>query len=206
MNLCRVTSAEEPAFADLVRIYSEAHPASEIKSVDALAAMIERPEYLFLAAVEADAAIGFAIAVALAGTDATLLEYMAVDAAHRGRGVGQRLFRAIAEMPGRFLVVEVDSDRFPSQDAQDRVRRKQFYRRLGCRQIEGLTYRMPRVSTAEPPLMDMLVQRGELPDSIDKAQLRVWLEACYAQVYQQALPDERIEAMLADLPDDIRLV
>lgn len=206
MNLCRVTSAEEPAFADLVCIYCEAHPASEIKSVDALAAMIERPEYLFLAAVEADAVIGFAIAVALAGTDATLLEYMAVDTAHRGRGVGQQLFRAVAQMSGRFLLVEVDSDRFPSQDAQDRARRKQFYRRLGCRQIEGLTYRMPRVSTAEPPLMDMLVQRGELPEVLEKTHLRTWLEACYAQVYQQVLPDERIEAMLADLPDDIRLV
>jgi GNAT superfamily N-acetyltransferase len=190
----------------LVRIYCEAHPAGEIKSVEALAAMIARPEYLFLTGVEADAVIGFAIAIALAGTDATLLEYMAVNVAHRGRGVGQKIFRAVAQMPGRFLVVEVDSDRFPSPDAQDRVRRKQFYRRLGCKEIEGLIWRMPRVSTAEPPLMDMLVQRGELPDLIEKPHLRAWIEACYAQVYQQALPDDRIEAMLADLPDEIRLI
>jgi hypothetical protein len=65
---------------------------------------------------------------------------------------------------------------------------------------------MPRVSSAEPPPMDMLVYRRELPNSIEKPHLLRWLESCYAHVYQQSLPDARILAMLAQLPGRIALV
>jgi ribosomal protein S18 acetylase RimI-like enzyme len=209
VNIQRLTSAEGAAFAELMRIYSEAHPASERKSADALARMIERPEYLLLALMEESAVAGFSIAICFSDSEAALLEYMAIDAADRGRGLGQRLFRATAEQPElceRFLLIEVDSDRTSSRDGEDHARRKAFYRRLGCRQIEGLTYLMPRVAAVEPPLMDMLVYRRELPDALDKGQVRVWLDACYAQVYQQPLPNERIAAMLAGLPNPVRLI
>jgi GNAT superfamily N-acetyltransferase len=96
MNVHRVRSAGEPAFDGLLRVYSASLPASERKSIDALRQMIERPEYLFLAVEDADVVVGFAIAIALAGCDAALLEYIAVDAARRGKGIGQLLFRAIA--------------------------------------------------------------------------------------------------------------
>jgi len=204
VRLEQLLSSSPSEFEGVLRIYTEAHPASERKSADALAHMIARPEYLFLAAIEADAVVGFAIATAFADSDAALLEYMAVDASHRGRGLGRQMFRAVAEhalMAERFLLVEVDSDRTDSADAKDHARRMQFYRRLGCRQIKGLAYVMPKVSTAEPPLMDMLVYRPELPASIEKPHLQAWLESCYAQVYDQALPDERIATMLAGLPN-----
>ena len=209
MHFLRLRSATEPEFDALARIYAEAHPAGELKSIDALRQMIERPAYLFLAVEDAGRLMGFAIAVALAGCDAALLEYMAVSAEQRGRGIGGLLFQAVMEWPevhDRFLLIEVDSPAIASPDAADRVRRVEFYRRLGSRQIEGLVYRMPRVSTEEPPLMNMLVYRRELPDTIDRARLGAWLEACYAQVYQQALPDPRIDTMLRELPDSIRLI
>ena len=63
MRIERVASAVEPEFDALVRIYAEALPPSECKSVDALREMIARPEYSFLAAKEEDAVVGFSIAV-----------------------------------------------------------------------------------------------------------------------------------------------
>jgi GNAT superfamily N-acetyltransferase len=208
MNVHRVRSAGEPAFDGLLQIYKGALPASERKSVDALRQMIERPEYLFLTVDDSDAVVGFAIAIALAGCDAALLEYMAVDEKRRGRGIGKLLFRAIAGWPAvhqRTLLIEVESSEAASPEAENRERRNQSYRRLGCRQIEGLTYVMPRVSAEAPPAMDMLVYRPELPADIEKPRLRAWLEACYAHVYQQQLPDARIEAMLQGLPDRIAI-
>lgn len=209
MNVHRVRTAGELAFDELVRIYTAAHPASERKDVDALRKMIERPEYLFLAVADGDVVVGFAIAVALVGCDAALLEYMAVEAKQRGRGIGRLLFRAIAGWPearDRFLLMEVESSQVPSPDSADCARRKEFYRRLGCRQIEGLTYVMPLVSTMQPPLMDMLVYRRELPEWVEKARLRSWLEACYTQVYQAPAGDARIDAMLADCAERVALL
>jgi hypothetical protein len=168
--------------------------------------MIERPEYLFLTVEDADVVVGFAIEIALAGSNAVLLEYIAVDAGRRGRGIGQLLFRAAAGWPeahNRFLLVEVDSDAALLPETADR---KRFYRRLGCRQIDGLTYLMPPVSSAQPPLMDMLAYRRELPESVGKAQVRAWLAACYGQVYGVAENDPRIGAMVDELPETIRLI
>lgn len=205
----QLLSASQSEFEALLRIYTGAHPASERKSADTLARMIARSEYLFLAAIDADTVIGFAIAIAFLNSDAALLEYMAVDASHRGQGLGQQLFRAVAEhdqMRDRFLLVEVDSHRNPSPGSDDHARRKRFYRQLGCKRIEGLTYRMPSVSTTEPPPMDMLIYHPELPEAIEKPHLQAWLESCYTQVYQQRLPDERIAAMLASLPNPIQFI
>jgi ribosomal protein S18 acetylase RimI-like enzyme len=213
MRIQRVVSAGQAAdqaeFGGLVRIYTEALPASERKSVDALRQMIERPEYLFLAAVDEDAVVGFLIAIALVDCDAALLEYMAVDRERRGMRIGSQLFRAAVartELRNRYLLGEVERESADGADARNRARRKRFYRQFGTRQIEGLTYLMPKVSSAEPPLMDMLVYRNEFPGAIDKARLRGWLGACYSQVYGVPEEDARIGAMLSGLPQTIRLI
>lgn len=209
MNVHRVRSAGEPAFDGLIRIYKAALPASERKSIDALRAMIERGEYLFLAVDDADTVVGFAIAIAIAGCDAALLEYMAVDEKRRGKGIGQLLFRAIAgwpELHNRFLIAEVDSPAAAGADIATCARRHRFYQRFGAKQLEGLVYVMPMVSTEQPPLMDLLVYRRDLPGTVAKTQVRAWLEACYAQVYQQPLPDPRIDAMLQELPANVSLL
>jgi ribosomal protein S18 acetylase RimI-like enzyme len=209
MRFERVLSASGPDFNALLRIYTEALPPSECKSVDTLRAMIERPEYLFLVAVDEGAVVGFSISIALLDSDAALLEYMAVDAARRGQGLGQQLILSTTSQPqlrGRQLLIELDAEATHGADPAMLTRRKAFYRRLGCRQIEGLTYLMPKVSSAQPPLMDILVHSDTLPESIEKPHLRAWLTSCYLQVYGEFGDDPRITAMLNTLPDTIRLI
>src|SRR5579871_4337145 len=95
-----------PEFEALVRIYSASLPESECKSISALWAMIERPEYLFLVALEGGSVVGFTISIRLSGTDAALLEYFAIDPAHRNQGIGQSLFLRTAsheKLADRFL-------------------------------------------------------------------------------------------------------
>jgi GNAT superfamily N-acetyltransferase len=205
----RLLSAAEPEFRELVRIYIAAHPVGELKPLALLARMIERPEYFFLALMDGDSVAGFAISICFSDSDAALLEYMAVDAPHRNRGLGGYLFKQTAEfecLAERYLLIEVDSDKSASPDHQDRIRRKNFYRRLGCREIEGLSYLMPRVSSAIPPPMDILVQRHALPASIEKTRIRRWLQSCYSEVYQVPPGDPRIDSMLEHLPLDVRLI
>jgi GNAT superfamily N-acetyltransferase len=200
MNVFHILSTAEPEFDALLRIYAESLPASERKSADVLARMIARPEYFFFAAIEDSAVVGFAIAIAFLDSDAALLEYLAVDAERRGMGIGQSLFRAITAWPGlcsRSLLIEVESEA---------ARTKKFYRHLGAKQIEGLAYRMPPVSSSEPPAMDMLVCQENLPDALEKHRVRAWLAQCYGQVYGIGEDDPRIGAMQNRLPETIRLI
>jgi GNAT superfamily N-acetyltransferase len=209
LRIERISSSSQTEFDQLVLIYAGSLAASERKSVAALQEMLARPEYLFLAAIERERVVGFAIAIALIGSDAALLEYMAVDAEFRGRGVGVALFGAVADWQGiadRFLLVEVDSEHEDSAERQERARRKAFYRGLGAQELGGLRYIMPPVTAATPPPMDLMAYRRELPGCLEKERVRGWLEACYGQVYGVAAGDPRIDAMLGGCAECIPLI
>lgn len=209
MRIQRISGGDAGEFAGLVRVYEASLAEGERKGVAALQAMLTRPEYVFLIAIEEERVVGFAIAIALIGSDAALLEYMAVDVGLRGQGVGAALFQAVAawpEMAERFLLVEVDSEREDSAEREERGRRKAFYRRLGAREVEGVRYLMPPVTAATPPAMDLMVYGRELPGYIEKGRGRGWLEACYAQVYGVTAGDPRIDAMLDGCAEWIALI
>jgi ribosomal protein S18 acetylase RimI-like enzyme len=209
LNIQRVHDASDPGFADLVRIYTEAHPASERKSVDLLSSMVNRREYLFLLAFQDRQSVGFSIVQCFHSSDACLLEYMAVAHDRRDQGIGQYLFKETVnhkEVSNRFLLAEVDSNKRPSAETTLNTRRKAFYRRLGCREIEGLNYLMPNVSSAAPPAMDLIVYRDKLPISVEKSHLRDWLECCFVQTYGRPADDPNIDSMLKDLPGNLRLI
>lgn len=209
MKIHRVHSVDEAAYEQLLLIHHDSQPESELKGPDQLARMIERPEYFFLAAFRHDAVVGFSISICFPDSDAALIEYMAVDRKFRGQGIGQRLFNetvSFGSIAERTVMIEVDSEKSPSDDHLDRVRRKNFYRRLGCREVDGLSYIMPPVSSGVPPPMDMLVYAVELSGTLAKSRIRAWLESCYRHVYDLPKEDPRIESMLEKLPDNVRLV
>jgi hypothetical protein len=207
--LRRLFFSAEPEFEALLRIYTEAHPIGELKPPADLRRMIESQDYVFLVLEQDSAVVAFSICICFPNSDAALLEYMAVDAGNRNRGMGGQVFKRTAEfeaIAGRYLLIEVDSDKCSGSEHADRLRRKNFYRRLGCREIEGLSYIMPAVSSAEPPPMEMLIYRSDLPGSIETSKIRNWLGKCYKQVYRASPVDPRIDSMLAPLPRDVRLI
>ena len=209
LSIHRVDSSSDPNFAPLSRIYAESFPEAERKSVAKLSQMIERSAYQFLTASQQDSVVGYSIAARLQDCDACLLEYLSVDREHRGQGIGQFLFAKTAEsrpVADRILLIEVESDKNESAEKAIRTRRKSFYRKLGCREIPFLKYLMPQVSTGTLPPMDWMVYHPSLPQSIEKARVRHWLESCYEQVYNVSAGDPRIEFMLDALPDNLQLI
>lgn len=205
----RIELAEDLGFDSLFQIYKEAFPASERKDHAHLVAMIRRPEYIFLTASLDEAVVGFVIMIAFPDSAAALLEYFAVDKKHRGQGLGKQIFIAAAHdtrIGDRFLLLEVESDKLPSRGQQTIKRRKDFYKRLGCKEIELLDYIMPKVSEAAPPPMDLMVFKTTLPDSIEAKLLESWLKDCYVRVYDRASDDPHIRKMLNRLPATLRLI
>jgi ribosomal protein S18 acetylase RimI-like enzyme len=204
LKIRRVNAITDPEFAEVVRIYTEAHPESERKNMEWLSAMVELPEYFFLAAMQDHSVAGFAILLCFCHSDACLLEYLAVSHDRRSLGIGKFLFEEFTKLPeisDRYLLAEVDAEK-----TQLAMRRKNFYRRLGCKEIDGLRYIMPPVSVALPPEMNLMIYRRNLPASIERTLLRKWLASCYVEVYEMPANDARIETMLKALPIELRLI
>jgi GNAT superfamily N-acetyltransferase len=188
-------------------MYCKAIPVREQKFKAGLSAMVARHDYLFLLAQEGPTVVGFSISFVPADEAFCLLEYMAIHERCRNRGLGKQLFQETTRIVQKeFILLEVDSDREPSADNEIRKRRLNFYRRLGCRRIEGCSYILPLPGEGPPPEMDLLVHAPDTTAPIPQAKLRKWLEVIYADVYRCAKDDPRITRMLDGVREPVELV
>lgn len=207
----RLSSPVGSHFNEFYEIYRSSLPVREQKTRGQIEALVRRPDYLTVLAEQGGAVLGFCTVFIAEQARCALLEYMAVRSDERDRGLGGRLFEesmaALAELCGHLpVLVEVDSEREESADREMRIRRKRFYRRLGCRQLKGLDYQLPLPGEGAPPQMDLLVYHPEGPARLTSPQLREWLEALYSKVYSCSSQDPRVDEMLAPLPEKIELV
>ena len=204
MEIVRLGAGDRQQFDEAFRVLAESIAPSEVKPRDALALTLSRPDYAILVAVERNAVSGMSVVFVPGGDDAALLEYLAVDAARRGVGIGRELFAASAQMAASPTLVEVESVRVATADDEAR-RRHDFYRRLGCRTIVGCDYLLPLALAGAPPPMDLMA--FGLPDdsALPKSHLRRWISSVYQRCYGCSVTDPRIDQMLAGVSDPVEL-
>ncbi len=198
-----VAEVSDWRFAPVAALYEAAFPASERKPPAFLREVIERDDYALLASSAGGELLGFAIRFRSA-LGFSLIEYLAVAEALRGRGLGGEVFRRSAADAAGPVLLEVEA---PVEDApsSDQARRLRFYGGLGCRLVRHLRYRMPRVASQDPPPMRLML--ANYPHaSITAATLRGWVAEIYVRVYDRRADDPAIDRMFASLPADLGLV
>jgi GNAT superfamily N-acetyltransferase len=187
----------------LIALYRQAIPARERKHDDVIRGMASSPDHRLAVAKQGGELVGFF--VLFRGERLALLEYMAVADARRGAGLGAALYRAARTAAGaRPLLIEVESDRGAVPDLAVRRKRLAFYRKLGCRRVDGLDYLLPLPGEGAPPTMDLLVDGAG--DAVPPATVAAWLREVYAGVYGCGGDDRRLRTMIASLPPVVRLI
>lgn len=206
-----LVSADDSSFEDFFRIYAESIQPREQKPRALISRMVERTDYKVLVQKINGATVGLSILFAPVDEDFRLLEYMAVESGHRNSGLGGKLFlRTLQESVSRRgsalpVLLEVDSDREASADRETRRRRLQFYKRLGCRRVEDLSYILPVPGKGPPPKMELLVYLPASVTAIREPQLKHWLGVVYQSVYNCPHDDPRIVEMLESVSDPVKL-
>jgi ribosomal protein S18 acetylase RimI-like enzyme len=202
LTVVRITDSQDARLEPLLSIYEMAIPLRERKSEAALRAMASSPVHRVFAASKAGRMLGFC---ALYAGKVALLEYLAVDEAARGHGVGAELYRRGRDtLESGPLLVEVESDREDVADRALRSRRIAFYRRLGCRRLKGLEFIFPLRGAGAPPKIDILVDA--FPGaSVPGALAAEWLREIYDAVYECPPDDRRLIEMLGALPPELPL-
>ena len=194
-------------FSDLLEIYTSAIPENEQKTSHEVAGLLKRQDYKVLAVYRGEEVVAFSILYFSQRYPILLLEYMATREDCRNEGIGAKLFaKSLSMASGRMMLIEVDSEREDSKDNDLRVRRKNFYRRLGCKQVLGLDYLLPLKSQGKSSLMDMMVHINNTVGQISTLIFRYWLSDVYKNVYQCSPNDPRIEKMLAAVSDPVVLI
>jgi len=204
-------SKDSPNFEAFYRIYSESLPLREQKPRVEIEALVGRPDYSVLLLNDDGHPIGFSVMFVSEARRFALLEYMAVHRNHRGLGYGTRLFRHAFETLAASIgpidgVIEIDSVREACDDLEIRKRRLRFYAGLGCRLIDRLDYILPLPGKGAPPKMDLMLYACKDVSVISKQRLEALLTTIYQGVYHCPPDDARIDAMLAGLPNSVRLL
>jgi GNAT superfamily N-acetyltransferase len=211
LSLVEVTDARSGLFEAAMAIYEAEIPKAEQKTRAQILASLAHPEVHFWAYLRGGDVIGVSIAYAPRAEGVMLLEYLAIAARAQGGGIGSRLFTASFEAsridPGTLLLIEVDSEDGDVDAAERAVRlkRKQFYRRLGCREVAGFDYILPLEHYGPAPKMNLLVL-GMEEDRLETARLQQAVRALYQNVYGCAPDDPRLAAMFAGLEGSLQLV
>lgn len=188
-------------FAPITELYERAFPPSERKPTAFLNDILACTDYVLLAATVAEEIAGFSV-LYVSNAGFGLLEYMAVNERLRGHGVGGKLFRETARHCPAPMVLEVEA---PDKGVDSiEARRVEFYRRLGCRMVPQLCYRMPQLGAELPPPMRLMLT-NYAPDTIDKAQLGDWIGDIYSGVYGRSQSDPAVAEMLSPLPNRLDL-
>ena len=199
-----VASAKGAEMDQVLHLYRGAIPARERKAEIAIRGMIASPTHrLEIADIDGEIAGFFLL---YQGEAVSLLEYLVTAEAVRGRGLGAELYRRarLLALP-RPLLVEVDSDEEWSADEALRRRRIAFYRRLGCRSVDGLSFVLPLPGESAPPQLKLLVDTVAGP-SLPAAELSGWLREIYTGVYGMPSDDPRLDAMVGALPPSLFLI
>jgi len=205
-------SGRGPEFEEFYNIYADSISARERKSKAWISEMAGKAEYKILLLKLNSHVIGFSVLFLPQSADFGLLEYMATASEYRNQGLGAELFRRSVQVAqsqpseARSLLLEVDSDRERCSDQVLRVRRQNFYRRLGCLVISGLHYIMPLPGEGPPPEMDLLVYPAHDLRQVPKSELESWIKTIYQCVYHCSPDDARIRQMLMSVADPVKFV
>ncbi|HAY05514.1 MAG TPA: GNAT family N-acetyltransferase [Hyphomonas sp.] len=206
-----LTSSRTRAFREAYAIYETAIPRGEQKTRAQIVAGLKHPGFRYWAFEYEGEIAGIAILYASEAQQALLLEYLAVSPKLQGKGLGSQLFRAAFEAsrtdPRMLLLIEVDSEKDKVSEKEKRIRlsRKQFYRRLGCLELDGFDYILPLENYGPPPRMSLLVL-GAKGSSIETARLRRAVQDVYVNVYKCDPSDPRLDRMFEGHRRSIQLV
>lgn len=200
----RLIAADETALIDgAFALYRDAIEKTEQRPEAEFRALALREDYRFVGALMDGALMGVAVSWVPPDADIWLFEYAAVSPDMRGNGAGANLFFASRYVAGQERTALVEVDAF--MGLPDQARRLTFYRRMGCRRLAGLDYRLPLDAFGAPPPMWMLALPPDPVAAVSVLAVEDWLRRIYTDVYAKGLDDPRLAQMIDPLPDDVVL-
>lgn len=87
----------------------------------------------------------------------TYIEHLAVDPAHRGKGLGSKMLQHLFDTVNKNVLIEVER---PETD--EARRRLEFYERNGFKTRREIDYRQPAYSKKQEPVEMLLMTHGDV--------------------------------------------
>jgi hypothetical protein len=156
-------------------IYLNSFPENERRPIERILKDLDAENYLIYLYIIEEKVVAFASVYAPQNFKLSLLDYFAVGAELRGKGLGGNLFRSMIGLISklkRTLILEVEDPSF-GDDAISKAKRIQFYQNNGAVLISNYNYLLPDLDgNGQKTQMKIMIapeekiNRGEFSDFI----------------------------------------
>lgn len=124
----KLTQDLSPArLSDIKSLYVRAFPAAERKPFYIMQKK-QTEGSMEILSIENDTGNFLGLAITILYNDIVVLDYFAIDDQHRNGGAGSSALHLLLERyAGKRFLLEIEAPDVPSENAQERIRRKAFY-------------------------------------------------------------------------------
>ena len=193
--------------AQVEAIYLASFPAAEREPFATIVQGVQAGSRWLCCARVGGRVVGFALISPLPRARVALLDFLATEAAIRGRGVGRKVVETVAqhlrgdpEMLAMLIEAETDAIGSP-EERHLKARRIGFYQRLGAIPVVAVTdYRLPNMAGGDSVAMRLLWLPLTASAAVPRgAELRQLLVTIYADGYGRGIDDPLVQMVLSSI-------
>lgn len=192
----KIIDFHSPHFAESIRLYEHSFPPYETRATEKIEEMLRCDDnYHLFASLNIDnKVIGISLMYTFKDLGFGLLDYMAVTPDSQNKGIGTEIFKFTLDefksyIPnGIGLLLEIQKENVPDLQAieiEKRVKRINFYKRLGVKNLEGVNYLLPPLQpNAETEEMYMMIRPLMKTLYLSKESTIGFIDAIYSRIYE----------------------
>lgn len=193
MNFFTITDINDHRFNQCLMIYRNSFPGNERQPEDVIIDRIHSGKAKLYVGEDGGDILCIALVWIFHDSRFALLDYFAVAASMRGKGVGSIFLKFLLQEVigiGRSLVMEVEHPGH-GVNIDERKARINFYRRNGAVVLEDVRYLLPPLGAATEPMeMQLMIAFAHGP-ATSAAEIRDLITRIYTEVYIRG-PDDQL--------------
>ncbi len=197
-------NVEDSQFNEAIEIYNNSFPDKERRPLNDLKDNIKENEKLFIGKYN-DSIIMFSMIWEIENTDYLFLDYIAVKKEYRNKKIGTVFLKNIFNIFKNYnsIIFEIENPE-EGENKSQRIRRINFYRKLGAQELTGFKYFLPPRNGKSERMLLMILSRN-IDITVNGREIENILSLIYKHIYHRDEDDITLKNIVNDIPEKIYL-